>query len=257
MAGSRPSREVVSGGPCPPRYRGGRRRQLVAESPLSPTGLGHSSGCLVSDARAVRRDVLRPAAERVGRRCVPRDGTCPDGRGPGTLWTFPTAATPSRRGRVTGLKLRVRRARGRGWFPQRIRPACAPEDQAWTRGLAVSGLASGSPGDCPFGFLSEAARPWRSWARDGSGPPQGTRGWGHVSSYPCGSTPLGDREPGAGHTPRNAGGPDGCWTDPREGAPTVFGPWVQCAFNLSMFSVSCNSHYDTQFAAVFIDPRAE
>ena len=51
--------------------------------------------------------------------------------------------------------------------------------------------------------------------------------------------------------------PDGCWTDPREGAPTVSGPWVQCAFNLSMFSVSCNSHYDTQFAAVFIDPRAE
>ena len=56
---------------------------------------------------------------------------------------------------------------------------------------------------------------------------------------------------------RTAGGPDGYWTDPREGAPTVFGPWVQCAFNLSMFSVSCNSHYDTQFAAVFIDPRAE
>ena len=53
------------------------------------------------------------------------------------------------------------------------------------------------------------------------------------------------------------GGPDGCGTDPREGAPTVSGPWVQCAFNLSMFSVSCNSHYDTQFAAVFIDPRAE
>ncbi|CAL4258627.1 unnamed protein product, partial [Meganyctiphanes norvegica] len=78
-----------------------------------------------------------------------------------------------------------------------------------------------------------------------------------------GSTPskIGDREPEAGtlYPPgfETAGGPDGCWTDPREGAPTVFGPWVQCAFNLSMFSVSCNSHYDTQFAAVFIDPRAE
>ena len=46
-------------------------------------------------------------------------------------------------------------------------------------------------------------------------------------------------------------------TDPRGGAPAVSGPRVQCAFNLSMFSVSCNSHYDTQFAAVFIDPRAE
>ena len=113
---------------------------------------------------------------------------------------------PLERGRVTGLKLRVRRARGRGWFPQRIRPACAPEDQAWTRGLAVSGLASGSPGDCPSGFLSEAARPWRSWARDGSGPPRGTRDWGHVSSDPLGPTPLGDREPGAGHSPRTLDG---------------------------------------------------
>ena len=206
MAGSRPSREVVSGGPCPPRYRGGRRRQRVAESSLSPAGLGRSSGCFETDACTVRRGVLRPAAERVGRRCVPREGTSPEGRGPGTLWTFPTAATPSRRGRVTGLKLRVRRARGRGWFPQRIRPACAPEDQAWTRGLAVSGLASGSPGDCPLGFLSEAARPWRSWARDGSGPPRGTRDWGHVSSDPFGPTPLGDREPGAGHSPRTLDG---------------------------------------------------
>ena len=206
MAGSRPSREVVSGWPCPPRYRGGRRRQRVAESSLSPAGLGRSSGCFETDARAVRHGVLRPAAERVDRRCVPRDGTSPEGRGPGTLWTFPTAATPSREGTCHRSETRVRRARGRGWFPQRIRPACAPEDQAWTRGLAVSGLASGSPGDCPSGFLSEAARPWRSWARDGSGPPRGTRDWGHVSSDPLGPTPLGDREPGAGHSPRTLDG---------------------------------------------------
>ena len=42
-----------------------------------------------------------------------------------------------------------------------------------------------------------------------------------------------------------------------EGRPRPQGPRAQCAFNLSMFSVSCNSHYDSQLAAVFIDPRTE
>lgn len=31
----------------------------------------------------------------------------------------------------------------------------------------------------------------------------------------------------------------------------------QCAFKMSMFNVSCNSHYFTQLAALFIDTRAE
>lgn len=34
-------------------------------------------------------------------------------------------------------------------------------------------------------------------------------------------------------------------------------PGPQCAFDMSMFNVPCNSHYFTQLAAFFIDPRAE
>lgn len=34
-------------------------------------------------------------------------------------------------------------------------------------------------------------------------------------------------------------------------------PRPQCAFKMSMFNVSCNSHYFTQLAALFIDTRAE
>ena len=46
-------------------------------------------------------------------------------------------------------------------------------------------------------------------------------------------------------------------TDPRQRVPTARWPWTQCAFNLSMLNVSCNSHFDAHFAAVFIDPRAK
>ena len=106
-----------------------------------------------------------------------------------------------------------------------------------------------------------AARPRRSWERDGSGPRWGDPGLGLRLIRPEADSFSSETEsPGPVSyrgSFRSAGRPDGCGTDPREGAPTVFGPWVQCAFNLSMFSVSCNSHYDTQFAAVFIDPRAE
>ena len=34
-------------------------------------------------------------------------------------------------------------------------------------------------------------------------------------------------------------------------------PRPQFAFKISMFNVSCNSHYFTQLAALFIDTRAE
>ena len=34
-------------------------------------------------------------------------------------------------------------------------------------------------------------------------------------------------------------------------------PRPQYAFKISMFNVSCNSHYFTQLAALFIDTRAE
>ena len=34
-------------------------------------------------------------------------------------------------------------------------------------------------------------------------------------------------------------------------------PGPQCAFEMSMFNVFCNSHYFSHFAAFFIDPRAE
>ena len=34
-------------------------------------------------------------------------------------------------------------------------------------------------------------------------------------------------------------------------------PSPQCAFEMSMFNVSCNSHYFSQLAALFIDARAE
>lgn len=34
-------------------------------------------------------------------------------------------------------------------------------------------------------------------------------------------------------------------------------PRPQYAFKISMFNVSCNSHYLTQLAALFIDTRAE
>jgi hypothetical protein len=34
-------------------------------------------------------------------------------------------------------------------------------------------------------------------------------------------------------------------------------PRPQGAFEMSMIKVSCNSHYFTQFAALFIDARAE
>lgn len=34
-------------------------------------------------------------------------------------------------------------------------------------------------------------------------------------------------------------------------------PGPQCAFEVSMINVSCNSHYFSQLAAFFIDARAE
>ena len=34
-------------------------------------------------------------------------------------------------------------------------------------------------------------------------------------------------------------------------------PSPQCAFEMSMFNVPCNSHYFSQLAALFIDARAE
>ena len=89
------------------------------------------------------------------------------------------------------------------------------------------------------------------------GPPQGPRA-GPTSCRTLVGRLLWETEsPGPAALLSNAGGPDGCWTDPREEAPTVFRPRVQCAFKLSMFSVFCNSHYDTQFASAFIDPKAE
>jgi hypothetical protein len=43
----------------------------------------------------------------------------------------------------------------------------------------------------------------------------------------------------------------------RHGPGTTSAPGPQCAFERSMINVSCNSHYFTQLAAFFIDPRAE
>ena len=43
----------------------------------------------------------------------------------------------------------------------------------------------------------------------------------------------------------------------RHGPDTTSAPGPQCAFERSMINVSCNSHYFTQLAAFFIDPRAE
>lgn len=43
----------------------------------------------------------------------------------------------------------------------------------------------------------------------------------------------------------------------RQAWPRVCSPGPQCAFNVSMISVSCNSHQFSQLAAFFIDARAE
>ena len=45
--------------------------------------------------------------------------------------------------------------------------------------------------------------------------------------------------------------------DPQTGVALGEIPKPQCAFEMSMFNVSCNSHYFSQLAAFFIDPRAE
>ena len=214
----------------------------------------------------------RPAGARSGlvsprsraRGCWPRTSDWHASSRPrtqGLLDASPPEVWPPLLGDASAVRLSgVRRAGSLG-----IRPAAAHQrGPSWTRGPR-SGLPSGEPCGLGVGGSLGYFRGRTALKELGTrrfGPPAGDPELGPrlVSSRRLLS---GDREPGAGLNPpagvrgRAAGGPDGCGTDPREGAPTVSGPWVQCAFNLSMFSVSCNSHYDTQFAAVFIDPRAE
>ena len=119
--------------------------------------------------------------------------------------------------------------------------AAAPPDTIGPRWLSGGAIAKRQPNGLQFGGLGRIERALTDERRDRDTPRRAF---------------YGDARRKRTAT-RQAPGNDWLTFRPSDRRGPGNNPRPQYAFEMSMFNVSCNSHYFTQLAALFIDARAE